>query len=108
MARAINYVDEERARDVLATLRDFGIGATLVVKADLLEPGQTTWEVSLLELPEGWRDPARLVAGGSGEAGASVAGTHSAEPWYGEPDEHDLGRSSWWDRDDDDGSRIRR
>lgn len=59
--------------------------------------GSTYYEVDI-ELPEGWRDTARVVARATCAPSEGDEGAH--EPWYGEPDEHDIGKSTWWDRDD--------
>jgi hypothetical protein len=70
---------------------DYGPGEPGTDPRDSVEIDEW-WEVADDELSARRLHPTHMVAGGS-------------RPTSPELDEHDMGRSSWWDRDDDDGSR---
>ena len=82
---AVPFALPEDAKHAARLLARFGIGA--VVSAELCEPYRV--EVIIVELPARWVHAPSVVA-------REPFTTH---PSTTEVDEHDLGRSTWWDRD---------
>jgi hypothetical protein len=75
----------EDAKHAAKTLARWGIGTRVV--ALLASP--YTVEVSIIELPAQWIHAPSVVA----------REPYTSDPYITEVDEHDIGRSSWWDRD---------
>lgn len=75
----------EDAKHFARDLARLGIGA--VVSAELCPPYRV--EVIIVELPAQWIHAPSVVA----------REPFTSHPRDTEVDEHDLGRSSWWDRD---------
>lgn len=75
----------EDAKHAARILAKWGIGT--VVVASLVEPYEV--EVRIVELPARWIHAPSVVA----------REPFTSSPHITEVDEHDIGRSSWWDRD---------
>ena len=82
---SVRFVDAEPARHAAEVLGWFGIGTRLVGEIGSL--GREWVVVTIDELPAEWVHTAHLV----------VRGQSTTSPERTELDEHDVGRSTWWD-----------
>jgi len=88
--RRVSYADRHEAAAAAHVLEEFGLTVTTSVELVTDEDEAfEMWEVCCHELP------ARRVA----EVGVVPGGLGTTPPGATDPDEHDMGASTWWDRE---------